>query len=97
MLYSLWMEDQNNPEGPKKLDFQSPEAQTLFEQSIPECVKNEVIQKKNFGVDQSEHSDDSVDFITKLVQIKNAILFEQELYELLKDLKKEKNRNKRLP
>ena len=55
------------------------------------------MQKKNFGVDLSEPSDESVDFDQKLVQIKKAIKFEQQLYEVLKDLKKEKNRNKRLP
>ena len=45
-----------------------------------------------------EASDEnSINFDDKLYQIKSAIQHELELYDLLKDLKKEKNRNKRLP
>lgn len=73
MLYGIWMEDEKNPEGPKKLEFQSLEAKQLFEQSIPECIKTEERHKLDFGVDLSEPSDVSVNFDDKLVQIKKAI------------------------
>lgn len=38
-----------------------------------------------------------MNFDDKLQQIQKAIGSELELYELLKDIKKEKNKNKRLP
>ena len=67
MLYGLWMEDEKNPEMPRKLEFQSDEAKKLFEQSIPECIKTEERHKLDFGVDLSEPSDVSVNFDDKLV------------------------------
>jgi hypothetical protein len=55
-----------------KLDFQSDEAQKLFERSIPECIKQECRQKEPgmmVMVEEAENSYDSnvsTNFETKL-------------------------------
>lgn len=47
-LYSLYIDDQLNQSKPQyelRLDFQSDDAQKLFEKSIPECIKHECRSK----------------------------------------------------
>lgn len=105
-LFDLFIKDQLNyakKDYEPKLDFQSVEAQDLFEKSIPECIKQECrdrMKPEQMMMDENGSEDSnggSTTFDEKLQQILAAIKFEQELYELLKDLKKERNKNKRLP
>ena len=63
--------------------------------SIPAYIINEMVLGEE---KQSENSEENgLEFMDKLSQIETAIDFEISLYEYLKDLKKEKNQNKRLP
>jgi hypothetical protein len=63
--------------------------------SIPEYIKEEI----NCDEKQSdlEGQEGNTDFIEKLDQIKEAINYELQLYENLKNLKKQRNQSKRLP
>ena len=58
-------------------------------------MKPEQIMMDENGSEDSNGG--STTFDEKLQQILAAIKYEQDLYELLKDLKKERNKNKRLP
>lgn len=61
-------------------------------------IQEEELKKKNEGqIFFTESNDDQMGFPDKLNQISVAIENELELYNMLRDLKKEKNQNKRLP
>ena len=81
-LYTLYIQDQLNQSKPHynlKLDFQSDEAQKLFENSIPECIKRQCRQKQPeilIDADNSADSNVSTNFETKLKQILEAIKYE---------------------
>ena len=79
------------------LDFQSDDARDHFLGSIPEYITQEELGNKVKQEENSSHSGDSVSFDTKLLQVYESIKRELELYELLLNLKKERNKNKRLP
>ena len=102
-LHKLYLEDNKNRDDPDSkinLEFQSDQARIQFEKSIPDYVlQDEKKEQKNegqiFNVESGEENNEN--FPDKLIQISSAIEQEIQLYELLRDLKKEKNQNKRLP
>lgn len=99
MLYGLYLKDQANPSDEDiNLDFQSDNSKHMFVQSIPEYIKDWFKQRKT-QPDQADSDDFSVtiSFDEKLKQVYPAIGKELELYEILKNLKKEKNKIKRMP
>ena len=71
------------------------DAKQKFLNSVPPYITEEFDKDEK----QSDNITDTsnLKFIEKLTQIKNAIIDELELYEYLKQVKKEKNHNKRLP
>ena len=102
-LHKLYLEDNKNRDDQHSkinLEFQSDQARIQFEKSIPDYVlQDEKKEQKNegqiFNVESGEENNEN--FPDKLIQISSAIEQEIQLYELLRDLKKEKNQNKRLP
>ena len=52
-LYELYLKDllnQSKENYTLQLDFQSDEAQKLFEMSVPECIKHECRSKQEAGI-----------------------------------------------
>jgi hypothetical protein len=67
----------------------------MFLSSIPKYLQDEVENTPEGNSDMSDTGNQS--FIKKLEQIKVAIVNEMEMYDYLKDLKKQNNQNKRMP
>lgn len=93
-LFEMYQADKCSKKQPL-LNFQNEKARLGFLKSIPKYIMNEIESQNQGTSDKSETGGGS--FLLKFEQIKEAIRSEIELYEYLKDLKKEKNQNKRLP
>ena len=90
-LYKLYLKDKAQGE-PTSLLFQSEKGEAMFLSSIPPFIEREISQG------QRDHiSEGSASYETKTREIDTAIRNEIGLYEYLKNLKKEKNQQKRLP
>ena len=82
--------------------FQNEHSQASFLKSIPKYIKDEVSEsfvgsKKRDRSDSISDHEESTITKEKLQTIMEAIIEELQLYEYLKNLKKEKNQNKRMP
>ena len=98
-LYSMFLQDEQKTAKKINLNFQNEESRKRFLMTVPEYIVDETqgngskpptptSSKSNIGNEQ---------FLQKLNQIGESITHELDLYEYLKDLKKEKNQNKRMP
>jgi hypothetical protein len=104
-LYGLHLKDLNKewPIDDKDfkrpyLDFQNENARAGFLRSIPDYIKDDFASYEDDHDQKSELSEQQPkNFMKKLKQIEEAIKHELELYDMLKELKKVRNQNKRLP